>query len=81
MIISIINSLTPSLSPYDSNHHFYPAVKGTAAYIFIVTIFVIIFQPPPPLMIEIIIGVNDENDGRPLTLIFFYIDIILYYKY
>ncbi len=28
-------------------------------------IFIIIFQPPPPLMIEIIISVNDENDGRP----------------
>ena len=31
-------------------------------------IVIIIFQPPPPLTIEIIISVNDENDGRPLRL-------------
>ncbi len=29
-------------------------------------IFIIIFQPPPHLVIEIIITENDENDGRPL---------------
>ena len=29
-------------------------------------IFIIIFPTPPPLMIEIIISVNDENGGRPL---------------
>ena len=34
----------------------------------ICTIKKFIFQPPPPRMIEIIISVNDENDGRPLTV-------------
>ncbi len=32
-----------------------------------VMIFINIFQPPPTLMIEIIISVNDENDGWPLS--------------
>ncbi len=62
MIISIVTLLLPPPIPLHSNHNFSQRYhKHCLLYL---SSF---FNPLPPHMLEIIINLNDENDGPPLA--------------